>query len=60
MKNPKHTVAESIEILKAWKDLQLFILEHPALDKDGKLLPNPLIDELYIAGTNAAKALQQK
>ena len=55
-----HTVAENLEILKAWKDLQLFVLEHPALDKDGKALPHPLIDELYIAGTQAAKALQQK
>ena len=60
MKKTKHTVAESIEILKAWKDLQLFVLEHPAVDKDGKELPHPLIDELYIAGTQAAKALQQK
>ena len=60
MKNPKHTVAENLEILKAWKEIQLFSLEHPASDADGKPLPNPLIDQLYIAGTQAAKALQQK
>ena len=60
MKNPKHTVAENLEILKAWKEIQLFSLEHPVLDADGKPLPNPLIDQLYISGTQAAKALQQK
>jgi hypothetical protein len=59
MKKSKFTVAENLEILKAWQEIQEFSLKHPALDKDGKPLPNPLIDELYIAGTHAAKALQQ-
>ena len=60
MKDRKFTVAQNLEILKAWKDIQEFSLKHPTLDKDGKPLPNPLVDELYIAGTHAAKALQQK
>lgn len=59
MKKPKFTVAENLEILKAWKEIQAFALAHPLLDAANKPMPNPLVDELYIAGTHAAKALQQ-
>ena len=55
----KFTFAENKEILLLWKEIQAFALAHPALDGDGKPLPNPLVDRLYIAGTQAAKALQQ-
>jgi hypothetical protein len=60
MKNPKFTVAENLEILEAWKEIQAFALAHPLLNAENKPLPNPLVDELYMAGTQAAKALQQK
>ena len=58
-KKPKRTDAENIAILKTWQEIQEFSLKHPALGEDGKPLPNPLVDELYIAGTHAAKALQK-
>lgn len=59
-KNPQRTVAENISILKTWQEIQEFSLKHPALGADGQPLPNPLVDELYLAGTHAAKALQSK
>ncbi len=58
MKKPKRTIAENREIVLLWKEVQAFALANPAIDKDGSPLPNPLVDALYIAGTNAAKALQ--
>ena len=60
VKKPKLTVEQNLEIIKVWRETQAFVNQHPPLMKDGKPLPNPLIDELYIAGTHAAQALQQK
>lgn len=59
MKKPKFTFSENLEILSKWQEVQDFFIQHPAVDKEGKPLPNPLADELYIASTQAAKALQQ-
>ena len=46
MKKPKRTVAENKEIILIWKEVQAFALANPALDKEGKPLPNPLVDAL--------------
>lgn len=59
-KKPKLTVEENLKILSKWQEIQKFALANPILDAENKPLQNPLVDALYIAGTHAAKALQQK